>query len=315
MPTVSDVILSSLQTLQAKWPAVRDGDVEGIHDARVATRRLRAALPLLSSRRFAGSSEDVASTVKALGRALGKARDRDEALRLVSEIEGRSPSTAPAAAVLRARLLPEQLRQRRRLIKALEAADVEGLEQLRKAVHHDISRSRRHLWGRRRSQSGLAAVIAERAEILEQRIDHASGVYFPNRAHNARVAIKKLRYAVEFIDEHEKIRKPSVRVLRRAQEALGQVHDRELLLQRLMSLAEDEDIPAARELARVLEAESRAIFETYRAMRPALLAVCSDLTAWSRPAVSPARPRLLLVGAVALPSAAVLLVSRARRAG
>ena len=226
------------------------------------------------------------STVKALGRALGKARDQDEALRLVGDIEERSPSTAPAAAVLRARLLPERVRQRRRLIKALEAADVEGLEQLRKAVHHEASRSGRHLWGRRGSQSGLAAVIAEGAEILEQRMDHASGVDFPDRAHKVRVAIKKLRYAVEFLDGHEKIRKPSVRVLRRAQEALGQVHDREVLRQRLTSLAKDEDIPAARELERVLEAETRAIFETYRAMRPALLAVCTDLAAWSRPGVA-----------------------------
>jgi CHAD domain-containing protein len=314
MPTVSDVVLSSLETLHTKWGLVRDGDVEGIHDARVATRRLRAALPLLGSGRFTDSSDDMASTVKALGRALGKARDKDEALRLVGDIEQRSPSTAPAAAVLRARLLPERVRQRRRLIKALEAADVEGLEQLRKAVHHEAWRSGRHLWRRRGSPSGLAAVIAERAEILEQRIDHASGVYFPNRAHKVRVAMKKLRYAVEFLDGTEKIRKPSVRVLRRAQEALGQVHDREVLRQRLTSLAKDEDIPAARELERVLEAETRAIFETYRAMRPALLAVCTELAAWSRQGVGHARARLLLVGAVALPSAAVLLATRARRA-
>lgn len=314
MPTVSEVVLSNLETLQTKWGLVRDGDVEGIHDARVATRRLRAALPLLGSGRFTGASNEVVTTVKALGRALGKARDKDEALRLVGDIEGRSPSTAPAAAVLRARLLPEQLRQRRRLIKALEAADVDGLEQLREAVRHEISRARRHRWGRNGSSPRLAAAIAEGAETLEQRIDHASGVYFPNRAHKVRVAIKKLRYAVELLDEHEQIRKRSVRVLRRAQDALGQVHDRELLLQRLMSLAEDEDIPAARKLASVLDGESRSIFESYRAMRRSLLAACSELAAWSRQGLGHARGRLLLVGAVALPSAAVLLASRARRA-
>jgi CHAD domain-containing protein len=314
MPRVSEVVLSNLETLQTTWGLVRDGDVEGIHDARLATRRLRAALPLLGSGRSTGSSNDPVSTVKALGRALGKARDQDEALRLVGDIEGRSPSTAPAAAVLRARLLPEQLRQRRRLIKALEATDVDGLEQLREAVRHEISRARRHRWGRHGSPSRLAAAIAGAAENLEQRIDHASGVYFPNRAHKVRVAIKKLRYAVELLDENEQIRKPSIRVLRRAQDALGQVHDREVLLQRLTSLAEDEDIPAARELARVLDAECRSIFESYRAMRPALLAVCTKLKAWSSQGVGHARVRLLLVGAVAVPSAAVLLASRARRA-
>jgi CHAD domain-containing protein len=314
MPRVGEVILSNLDTLQTKWGLVRDGDVDGIHDARVATRRLRAALPLLGSGRFRGSSDDVVSTVKALGRALGKARDKDEALRLVGDIEGRSPSTAPAAAVLRARLLPEQVRQRRRLIKTLEATDVDGLAELRETVQIAISRERRQRWGRG-SQPRIAAAIAGGAEILAQRIDHASGVYFPNRAHKVRVAIKKLRYAVELLDENEQIRKPSVRALRSAQDALGQARDRGVLLERLTSLAEDEDIPAARELTRVLEAESRTIFETYRAMRPALLAVCADLAAWSRRGAGHARARLLLVGAVAVPSAAVLLASRARRAG
>jgi CHAD domain-containing protein len=315
MSTVSEVVLSNLETLQAKWGGLRDGDVESIHDARVATRRLRAALPLLGSGRFTGAADGVASTVKVLGRALGKARDTDEALRLVSDIEARSPSTAPAAAVLRARLLPEQARQRRRLIKALEAIDGDGLEQLREAVRHEISSGGQYRWRRQGSQPGVAAAIAGQAENLERRIDHASGIYFPNRAHNARVAIKKLRYAVELLDGNEPIRTPSIRVLRRGQEALGQVHDREVLLQRLTSLAEDEDIPAARELARVLEAESRSIFETYRAMRPALLEVCTALAAWSRQGVGHAHAGLLLIGAVALPSAAVLLASRRRRAG
>jgi CHAD domain-containing protein len=314
MPTVSEAVLSNLQILQTTWGLARDGDVQGIHDARVATRRLRAAMSLLGSGRHTGASNDVVSTVKALGRALGKARDTDAALRLVGDIEGRSPSTAPAAAVLRARLLPERVRQHRRVIKALEAADVDGLGQLREAVRHEISRARRHRWGRHGSAPGLAAAVAGGAEILEQRIDHATGVYFPNRAHKVRVAIKKLRYAVELLDENEPIRKPSVRVLKRAQETLGQVHDREVLLQRLTSLAEDEDVPAARELAMVLEAEIRSIFETYPPMRPALLALCTELAAWSRQGVGLARARLLLIGAVALPSAAVLLASRARRA-
>ena len=68
------------------------------------------------------------------------------------------------------------------------------------------------------------------------------------------------------------------------------------------------------ELATVLEAETRSLFERYRAMRPAILEACSELRTWSQTAAPRPRSRLLLMGAVALPSAAVLLVSRARRA-
>jgi hypothetical protein len=128
------------------------------------------------------------------------------------------------------------------------------------------------------------------------------------------VAIKKLRYATELIDPTEAIRKPSERVLRQAQGALGSVHDREMLLRRLLALAGDTAPPAARELAGVLEAECRSCFAGYREMRPAVLAACADLTAWSQQRVR-RRPSLLMAGAVALPSAALLLVNRARRAG
>src|SRR5688500_11281570 len=137
MPPISEVIRSNLDTLRAKLPLVREGDVAAVHDARVATRRVRAALPLLSTRRVHHSSNDVDSTFKAIGRALGKARDHDEALRLVGEIEGRSPATAPAAAVLRTRLLPEQLRQRRRLIKTLEGLDLAVLDRFHDALRDE----------------------------------------------------------------------------------------------------------------------------------------------------------------------------------
>ena len=46
MTTVAHVILSNLDALGSRLPLVSDGDADGIHDARVATRRLRAALPL-----------------------------------------------------------------------------------------------------------------------------------------------------------------------------------------------------------------------------------------------------------------------------
>src|SRR4029450_9348016 len=128
--------------------------------------------------------------------------------------------------------------------------------------------------------------------------------------------IKKLRYLAELLEKTERVRKPAVRALGNAQEALGRIHDREMLLGRLSDLMEEEDLPGARELARVLEAECRSIFENYRAMRSGVLTACADLTAWSqRSRGRHTHPRLLAFGPLALPSAAVLLASRARRAG
>ena len=159
----------------------------------------------------------------------------------------------------------------------------------------------------------MRQAIGRRAGIAERKVHHAAGVYFPNRAHRARIAIKKLRYLAELMDTNERVRKPAVRALRDAQEVLGRIHDREMLLGRLSELMEEEEVHGARDLARVLEAECRSLFETYRAMRPGVLLACANLTMWAQPIESRSRQRLLALGAVALPSAAVLIARRARR--
>jgi CHAD domain-containing protein len=313
--TVAGAILANLEGLAARLPAIREGDGEAIHDGRVATRRLRAALPLVGIRRRSeDSAGEAATSVRALGRALGRARDTDEALALVDDIERRSPGTAPAAASLRARLLPEQLRQRRRLIKTLESLDLGVLSHLHDAIQRGTRFPHRLKGSSIRAR--LAAVVLQRIATVREKVHHASGVYFPNRAHHARVAIKKLRYAAELIEPGEAVRKRALRSLKEAQDALGRVHDREMLLRRLMAQAEDDGVPGARDLARVLEAESRALFESYRGLRPAVAAVCDSLEEWSQRVGSrPAASRLFVVGAIALPSAALIVAGRARRAG
>ena len=317
MATVNDGVLSNflsnLDLLRSRLPLVCDGDSDGIHDARVATRRLRAALPLLSAAGTSNGIEQALPSVKALGQALGRARDEDEALRLLGEIEGRAPDAAAAAATMRARLLPGQLRRRRQLIKCVESLDLKAVDRLGE-VTGGRSRFPRP-WRDVSSRPALRAAIARGAETAERRVQHAAGVYFPNRAHRARIAIKKLRYLVELIEKGAPARKGAIRTLRNAQETLGKIHDREMLLSRLSDLMEEEEVHGARELARTLEAECRSIFESYRAMRPAVLAACADLRVWAaRPAGSRPRPRLLVLGAVAVPSAALLIARRARRA-
>jgi CHAD domain-containing protein len=65
-------------------------------------------------------------------------------------------------------------------------------------------------------------------------------VYFRKRSHDARVAIKRLRYALELADMTGGWRLPrALRTLRKAQDALGQAHDREVLLARLEDLRAD----------------------------------------------------------------------------
>jgi CHAD domain-containing protein len=300
--------LVNTQRLLGSLPGIRDGEASAVHDARVAIRRLRAALPVLEEARAVDRPTQLSAALKSASKALGASRDVDVAIDLLNDIERRSPSTAAAAATLRAHLVPEQARRRRKLIKRLESLGVEKLLRDVVLAKTDAARARD-----RRTVRALAEAMPARVEAVTAAVEHATGVYFPNRAHGVRVAVKKLRYLVEFQDDRDAARRPVLRALKRAQDVLGRLHDREMLARRLGRLARDRDIPSSDVLSSMLEAEVRGLFEEYRDARTELIGACTALTEHARDAHWKLPKRMLKVGAVAVPSAAVLLFASRRR--
>jgi hypothetical protein len=49
--TPKNYTLSHLRQLQENWPVVQDADVDGVHEARIVTRRIRAVLPYVACRK------------------------------------------------------------------------------------------------------------------------------------------------------------------------------------------------------------------------------------------------------------------------
>jgi CHAD domain-containing protein len=313
MGTIEYAFRTHLDALVSHLPSVREGDADAIHAARIATRRLRGILPILLGDHPSERWQELQGRFRKTGRSLGRARDVDVSLELLQAIERRSPATAPAAAAVRSRLVPEQVRRRRRLIKRLERRNLEALRVL-STIGAQAGGRGRVLWRTPPAQRRLAAAIGTNADLTRQAIEHASGVYFPKRAHRVRVALKKLRYLVELLQGADTRRRPALRELKRAQETLGQMHDREVLAMRVNDLRRGQDMPSAAILGEALEAESRALFAEYRERRDALITVCQSLIEWStRHSAHPVRTRMLAAGALAVPSAAVvLLASRAR---
>jgi CHAD domain-containing protein len=85
------------------------GDIERVHDMRVATRRLRAALeifePCFASKRHATALDEV----KALADALGERRDRDVAIASLEQFaDGLPLPDQPGVHILIERLRTEQ---------------------------------------------------------------------------------------------------------------------------------------------------------------------------------------------------------------
>jgi CHAD domain-containing protein len=99
------------------------GDIEGVHEMRVATRRLRAALEVFGPALRPGRTRRAMAEVKALADALGERRDRDVQLeslvRLAEECNG---AERRAVELLVKELRREQRQATRTLAKALRHA-------------------------------------------------------------------------------------------------------------------------------------------------------------------------------------------------
>src|SRR5215203_7104476 len=101
--------------------------MDAVHDARVATRRIRELLTLAPAVRGQDAHEDLVEAYKEVGRALGKVRDIDVQIGLIRDLERHSPQTAPSMVLVRQDHERDRLAGMRRLIKTLERLDVEAM--------------------------------------------------------------------------------------------------------------------------------------------------------------------------------------------
>jgi len=267
-------------------PALRDGRVDAVHDARVATRRLRAALGIIETLGDYPHLDEARLLARKTARALVRVRDLDVALQLLDDLERRAPSAAPAAAFCRRELFRQRTAARRRLVRKLDDLSLRRLPELLNGRVPRLDRA-------------LADQARNRAAAVAQAVDHASGVYFPRRAHAARIEIKKLRYLIEFHDPSDR---ESLKVLRKGQEILGDIQDRQVvqgMVQELLDASPAADVDLAPLLA-MLEAECVVLYDRFIERRGGLLDVCERIT--SRRTV----PRSALVTGALLTAGAVV---------
>lgn len=314
--TPHSLFRSQVRELSAQLPAVRDGDDDAIHDARVATRRLRETLPLLDA---AGPMREKARRrLRKTGRALGGIRDLDVML----ELAVAAVKHLPAASVPLQHLLVELSAARdarlRRVVKRLEVGD-------RKSVLTGLGVDGRGFWRppirvAPHWRRVLAERILQRGDALELAIARAGGVHFPNRVHAVRIAAKKLRYALEVGEATGTVRvHGAVELLKRVQDVLGDLHDRHVFLQTVVERAADagpEHAAAFDAVRAFLETECRDLHRRYLDERDD----AASLGETMRAALRPRRAGYFLApGAILLAAASALAVQpavrRLRRAG
>ena len=258
-----------------------------VHDARVATRRLREALPVVAPGK---KGRVLLKAARGVTRALGPIRELDVALGTLTEFGSKGVSRDSITPV-RAAISGERQQLCARLQRRLDRHDVRGLS-VRVIDQSSVPLTTQA------AQALVADVEARcgrRAVRLRDAIEHAAGIYVPDRLHEVRIRVKKFRYAMELARDLRSARRTArrarasvssrseagrLRTLRQTQELMGRMNDLEVLTARMRALQGTSMVTGLRvsadldELVRRLENECRVLHGKYMAARGDLLGVC-----------------------------------------
>jgi CHAD domain-containing protein len=261
------------RALKRHVPHALAGDAVGVHQARVASRRLREAVPVLSDGLHGSKAPKAQKKIRRLTQALGVVRELDVALGLIDELSSRHNVPKAALADVRAHIVSERERRRTAMLERLQHVNVEKLhrrlESVREAV---IASSPDHSW-----RSALARRLVTRARRLDKAMDEAGQIYAPEALHQVRIAAKKLRYALEIADESKAAPcAAELRLMKRVQDALGRLHDLQVLQHHVAELAAQPrprraaPDPGLAVLGRIIEDQCRMLHARYIALLPDL---------------------------------------------
>ncbi len=214
-------------------------DVEGVHDMRVASRRLRSTLrdfkPYLRGRKLAAAADDL----KSVADALGAVRDEDVAIMALEELRSDAPENVATGV---AELVDERrARQATARVALSRAITEERLAELQAEFRADVERAIEPRPRRRKKKKSAAdlgfrevgreIILARLAELREL----SKSLYSPFRVaalHEMRIAAKRLRYVMELfapcwgeaLNEHAS-------EVAELQTSLGELHDCDVWLE------------------------------------------------------------------------------------
>ncbi len=246
-------------------PGALAGGEEPVHQLRVTTRRLRVALPLLAREGDGRRLRRVLRVLRQLTRAVAPARDLDVLAGLLEDHLAALGATAPEQRTLLGRLRADRSRTRRQLAEALLDLDIDGLRRgLRRLLRP----------GPADPGTALARALTYReaqAAALLRGFSQVGDRFLPDALHALRRRVRRLRYAAEVEDvvRGEGCRAPAL--WKRLQEAIGAIHDRQVLAHWLDEQARSAETRGRAPLARAARRERRFVIGEARKLHAAFL--------------------------------------------
>jgi CHAD domain-containing protein len=230
-------IARQTRVLATAWSAAIDGDARAVHRARVASRRVREALAMVEAAGAGHAATRARRLARRLTRALGPVREMDVALAELGIVARAHRWPTDAEVALRRWLQDRRTERRRAMRRSLAAVGRRAVRTRFLSAASDLEEralvdvARRHLLRRADRVRGHAAACGT--------------LYAPDRLHALRIAVKKLRYAIEIATPlGGEAAAPALRALRAAQCRLGRLHDAQVLMQAIQALTL-ETAPAA----------------------------------------------------------------------
>lgn len=252
---VARTLLGHVEDMNRHVVGVRAADdAEGVHQMRVASRRLRNAMQILRRHLPRRRRKTWRRRVRGVTRALGAARDADVQIEAVREAAAAVPAAERDRVMPGLEHLLRRLETRRetlqppldRVMDDFEACVVVG--DLREALERMGASAKRPRAGRLRKRLGGEASRAITRRLGTMRA-YDEVVRDPERVaelHEMRIAAKHLRYTLEtYAALFDDGLKDEVRAVKEVQTLLGEIHDADLWLDELPRLMEEERSSAA----------------------------------------------------------------------
>jgi CHAD domain-containing protein len=245
----SRIVARHVRELVRYEKRARAGETEAVHQMRVQTRRLRAALALFSGVLRPGKRAGRAR-LRWLARALGRVRDLDVIAALLEERH--LPHLAGVEAARLEDLVAALKERRWRAHRKLKASLARGrYARLKQAL---LERAKRPRFRQGGDEDAMAArFLADRIHREARRVSAHRGMTErePEAAdlHALRITIKGLRYALEFHAETSGLAFEEERTLTRdLQDCLGEIHDHDVLLSWFSGAADQGATPVEAQL-------------------------------------------------------------------
>jgi CHAD domain-containing protein len=247
-------------------PAALSGDEEAVHQLRVAGRRLRVAVSLLSEKPDGRRAGRCQRLLRDLTRVAGKSRDLDVLLATYDERLGALSTRDPGQGRLRHRLGDARRRGRGRMVGELLDVDIAHLRR-------DLA----VLLGR--GGPSLHEVALRYAELckregscLREGFAALGSLLDPVRLHALRRRARRLRYAVELADALFHLDGGSTKPWKALQERIGVLHDHEMLAEWFERQAQADERRGQGDMAALAASEAAWARATMQRLHDELLA-------------------------------------------